>query len=224
MNYTKFLCLVPQAFLDTLIMMAITVAFSCLIGFFLGIYLYYVDKGLFKKNILSHALAVLIDSIRSFPFSIFIIALLPVSKFFLGSSFGMKAAFLPMIFAGSCYFARLCQGVFHTLSKEMLDAAILMGFTYKDLALRLILRETLPQLVQNIALLANAALSYSAVAGLVGGGGLGKLALDYGYYRFNTEILFSTVFLILVIGKACQYLGEYGFKKIMLKRGLHAKP
>lgn len=223
MNYTKFLCLVPQAFFETVTMILITVLFSTILGYFLGLYLYFVDKQLYKQHFGSKVLTWIIDCVRSFPFSIFIIALLPLSKILLGSSFGMKAAFIPMIFAGSCYFARLCQQAFHNLSKEMLDAAILMGFSYKDLSLRLILKETLPQSIQNISMLANAALSYSAMAGLVGGGGLGKLALDYGYYRFNIPILVSTIVLILALGRTCQFLGEFFFKKLMIERGLYAK-
>jgi D-methionine transport system permease protein len=223
MIWSKILSLTLNALYETLTMMSITVAFSACIGFGMGLYLYFVDKGILRKNIFSSFYALIIDSIRSFPFSIFIITLLPLSKFILGSSFGMKAAFIPMILSGSCYFARLCHQAFHGLPKEMLDAAVLMGFDKKDLSLKLILKETLPSTIQNLSMLAASALSFSTMAGLVGAGGLGKLALDYGYYRFNLPILLINIFIILLIGKLIQYMGEYWFKKLMIKRGLYVK-
>jgi len=219
----KCLTLIPQAFGETLLMTSLTTLISAFIGFMLGIYLYFVDQNIFKKNLVSHCLTLVIDSIRAFPFSIFIIALLPLSKFLLGSSFGMKAAFIPMILAASCYGARLFHQTFHTLPKEMLEAALLMGFSHKDLATKLILKETLPMNIQNLCLLANSSLSFSTMAGLIGAGGLGKLALDYGYYRFNLPILLINISLILLIGRALQYLGDYLFTKLMIKRGLYGK-
>jgi len=215
--------LIPLALWQTLSMMGITLFFSLLLGFALGLYLYFIDKKICKKNLLSQGLSLIIDGIRSFPFSILIIALLPISKWILGSSFGLKAALLPMTLAASCYFARLCHQTFHTLPKEILDAATLMGFGKRDLASRLIFKETLPMLIQNAALLANALLGYSAMAGLIGAGGLGKLAIDYGYYRFNLPILLINIFIILLIGKAIQFLGDFWFKKLMIKRGLYGK-
>lgn len=128
---SKMLSLIPAAFLETMIMMTVTCFFSAIFGLLIGNYLYLVDKKISKKSWFTRLLGLVIDSIRSFPFSIFIIALLPLSKWLLGSSFGMKAAFLPMIFAGTCYFARLCHQTFHTLPKDMLDVAILMGFSKK---------------------------------------------------------------------------------------------
>jgi D-methionine transport system permease protein len=223
MIQTKFLSLIPIALFQTLTMIGVTVFFSVFLGFMGGIYLYFVDKKIIKKSFFSKSLGLLIDSIRSFPFSIFIITLLPLSKWILGSSFGIRASFIPMILAGGCYFARLCHQTFHTLPKEMLEAAILMGFSKKDLALKLVLKETLPMTIQNIALLATASLGFSTMAGLVGAGGLGKLAMDYGYYRFNLPILLINIFIILLIGRAIQYFGELGFKKLMIKRGLYAK-
>lgn len=96
-------------------------------------------------------------------------------------------------------------------------------FQKKDLFKKLIFPETLPLSIQNLALLGNASLSFSTMAGLIGAGGLGKLALDYGYYRFNIPILLINIFIILLIGKIIQLLGEIWFKKLMIKRGLYGK-
>lgn len=219
----KILALIPKAFCETLFMMFVTCAFAFVIGFALGLYLYFVDQKLLKRSFVYKACTLCIDSIRAFPFAIFVIALLPVSKLIVGSSFGTKAAFLPMILASAAYFARLCHQTFHNLSREMINVCLLMGFSKKDLAIRLIFKETLPQTILNLSLLANAACGFSTMAGLIGAGGLGKLALDYGYYRFNIPILLINIFIILLIGGTIQYVGEFFFKKLMNKRGLYAK-
>jgi D-methionine transport system permease protein len=220
---SKIVALIPKAFCETLFMMGVTCFCAFVIGFLVGLYLYFVDQKILKKTFLFKVSTLCVDSIRAFPFAIFIIALLPVSKFLLGSSFGIKAAFLPMILASSAYFARLCHQTFHNVSSDMIHVCVLMGFSKKDLALRLIFKETLPYTILNLSLLANAACGFSTMAGLIGAGGLGKLALDYGYYRFNISILLINIFIILLIGASIQYLGEFFFKKLMKKRGLYAK-
>lgn len=219
----KILSLIPKAFCETLFMIILTSLLAFVIGFMTGLYLYFVDQKILKKSFFSKLCTLCVDSIRSFPFAIFIIAVLPLSKLIVGSSFGTKAAFLPMILASSAYFARLCHQTFHHICHEMINVCLLMGFSKKDLALKLLFKETLPQTILNTSLLANAACGFSTMAGLIGAGGLGKLALDYGYYRFNMPVLLVNVLLILLIGSTIQYLGEFFFKKLMSKRGLYAK-
>jgi len=223
MIFYKILSLIPFALFQTLAMICLTLLFAAPLGYLVSIYLYFCEKGLYKKALLYRATSFCTDSIRSFPFAIFIIALLPLSKFLIGSSFGLKGAILPMIIASIAYFARLCHQSFIQLPKELLSVSVLLGCNKKQLSFIILLKETLPQIILNISLLCNAVLGFSTIAGLIGAGGVGKLALDYGYYRFNLPILLINILIILLLGKTFQFLGELGFTKLLKKRGLYVE-
>jgi len=128
-----------------------------------------------------------------------------------------------MIIASIAYFARLCHQSFIQLPKELLSVSVLLGCNKKQLSFIILLKETLPQIILNISLLCNAVLGFSTIAGLIGAGGVGKLALDYGYYRFNLPILLINILIILLLGKTFQFLGELGFTKLLKKRGLYVE-
>lgn len=219
----KILSLIPFALFQTIVMIFLTVICAAPLGYLVGTYLYFCEKNITKKNSLYQITSFLCDSVRSFPFAIFIIALLPLSKALLGSSFGLKGAILPMIITSIAYFARLCHQSFLQLPKELMSVAILLGCNKKDLSSLILYKETLPHLILNLSLLSNAVLGLSTIAGLIGAGGIGKLALDYGYYRFNLPILLINILIILLLGKTLQSLGEWGFKKLMKKRGLYVE-
>jgi D-methionine transport system permease protein len=219
----KILSLIPFALFQTLVMIFLTLIFAAPLGYLIGVYLYFCEKNVLKKGFCYNIASFLCDSIRSFPFAIFIIALLPLSKALLGSSFGLKGAILPMIIASLAYFARLCHQSFLQLPKDLISVAGLLGCDKKQLTYLILFKETLPHLILNLSLLCNAILGLSTIAGLIGAGGVGKLALDYGYYRFNLPILLINILIILLLGKAFQTLGEIGFKKLMIKRGLYVE-
>jgi D-methionine transport system permease protein len=194
---------------ETFLMVGIAVSASVLLGGPLGVLLFLSGKGQSLDN--RWVFLVLdwcINTIRSFPFIILLVALVPITRVLAGTSIGPVAAAIPLSFAAIPYFARLVDQSLHEVPRGAVEAAHAMGATELQIVFRVLLVEARSGLVLALTVLTVSFLSYSAVAGVVGGGGIGDLAIRFGYYRFQTDVMVATVALLVVLVQIIQFAGN----------------
>lgn len=212
--------LLPLQFGNTLYMVFVSAFFSLLIGLPLGIILTITDKGHIKENkSLYKILETCVNIGRSFPFAILMVALIPFTRWIIGTSLGTTASIVPLTVAAAPFVARLIEMSLKEVDQHLLEAAIVMGSTARQIICKVLLPEALPSILSGITLTLVNLIGYSAMAGLVGGGGLGQVAIQYGYHRFNTSIMFLTVILLILIVQTVQWLGKTAVTSILKKRG-----
>ena len=210
--FENLISLLPElgtAALQTFTMLAIGLSAAVLIGGPLGVLLFLVGDG---QSLHNRPLAVflgwLVNTIRSFPFIILLVALVPFTRFIVGTSIGPLAAAVPLSIAAIPYFARLVEQSFREVPRGVIEAAHAMGASELQIIIRVLLVEARSGLVLALTVLAISFLSYSAVAGVVGGGGIGDLAIRYGYYRFQTDVMSITVALLIALVQIIQFTGN----------------
>jgi D-methionine transport system permease protein len=200
---------------QTLVMLGIGLSAAVLIGGPLGILLFLVADGQSLQNRpAALVLGWVINTVRSFPFIILLVALVPFTRVIAGTSIGPLAAAVPLSFAAIPYFARLVEQNLREVPRGVIEAAHAMGASELQIILHVLLVEARSGLVLALTVLAISFLSYSAVAGVVGGGGIGDLAIRYGYYRFETDIMVATVAVLIVMVQAIQFTGNRIAKRI----------
>ena len=194
---------------QTALMLGIGLGAAVLIGGPLGIWLFLLSPGqsLANKPLFS-AVGWLVNTVRSFPFIILLVALVPFTRTLVGSSIGPLAAAVPLSFAAIPYFARLVEQNLREVPRGVIEAAHAMGASELQIIARVLLVEARSGLVLALTVLAISFLSYSAVAGVVGGGGIGDLAIRYGYYRFQTDVMVLTVAVLIVLVQLIQFGGN----------------
>lgn len=205
----KTLDLLIPATIDTIYMVIITVLFATLFGFIIGTLLYLTKKdGLLKnKTLLHNILNTIVNIGRSIPFVIIIISVFPLSKFIVGTTIGRDAAIVPLVVATIPFIARLVETTFSEVNQGLIEVAITSGASVSQIVFKVLMPETIHSQVLNITTATISVVGYSAMAGLVGGGGLGDVALRYGYNRFQTDILIYTIVLLVAIVYIIQILG-----------------
>lgn len=194
---------------QTLLMLSIGVSAAVLLGGPLGVWLFLLGPGQSLANRPVFAIVDwLVNTVRSFPFIILLVALVPVTRVIAGSSIGPVAAAVPLSFAAIPYFARLVEQNLREVPRGVIEAAHAMGASELQIIVRVLLVEARSGLVLALTVLAISFLSYSAVAGVVGGGGIGDLAIRYGYYRFQTDVMVFTVAILVVLVQLIQLTGN----------------
>ncbi len=194
---------------QTALMLAVSLAAAVLLGGPLGVLVLLTDRGqLLQRPWLFALLNGFINVVRSFPFVILIVALVPLTRWLIGSSIGPLAASVPLSFAAIPYFARLVEQSLREVPRGVVEAAEAMGASVPQIVFRVLLVEARSGLVLGLTVMAVSLLSYTAVAGVVGGGGIGDLAIRYGYYRFQTDVMLITVAVLVVIVQAIQFSGN----------------
>ena len=194
---------------QTLLMLAIGLGSAVAIGGPLGIWLFLLGPGQTLENrALFAVVGWLVNLVRSFPFIILLVALVPFTRALTGTSIGPVAAAVPLSFASIPYFARLVEQNLRDVPRGVIEAAHAMGATDLQIVARVLLVEARSGLVLALTVLAISFLSYSAVAGVVGGGGIGDLAIRYGYYRFQTDVMVLTVAILVVLVQLLQWGGN----------------
>ncbi|MBQ1763395.1 MAG: ABC transporter permease [Aquincola sp.] len=194
---------------QTFLMLGIGLSAAVLIGGPLGIWLFLLSPGQTLENRpLFTVVSWLVNTVRSFPFIILLVALVPITRVIAGSSIGPVAAAVPLSFAAIPYFARLVEQNLREVPRGVIEAAHAMGASDLQIVARVLLVEARSGLVLALTVLAISFLSYSAVAGVVGGGGIGDLAIRYGYYRFQTDVMVLTVAILVVLVQAIQFSGN----------------
>ena len=193
---------------QTLAMLGIGVCAAVIFGGPLGVLLFLVGDG---QSLQNRPLALLlgwtVNTIRAFPFIVLLVALVPLTRLIAGSSIGPVAASVPLSIAAVPYFARLVEQTLREVPRGVIEAAHAMGASELQIVLRVLLVEARSGLVLALTVLAISFLSYSAVAGVVGGGGIGDLAIRYGYYRFETDIMIFTVAVLVALVQVIQLTG-----------------
>lgn len=199
-----------QASKETGLMLGIGLTVAILVGGPLGILLYLTQPGqLFANRIVNGVLGWFVNLVRSFPFIILMVSLVPLTRIIVGSTIGPVAAAVPLSFAAIPYFARLVEQTLREIPRGVVEAAEAMGASPAQIIWKVLLGEARAGLISSLTILTISFLSYSAVAGVVGGGGIGDLAIRYGYYRFQTEVMVAMVLLLVVIVQIIQLAGNY---------------
>ena len=198
-----------KASLETLQMVVIASLISCVIGFILGLILYITSNKLLYRNRFINSIAgFIINIIRSIPFIILLVLLVPVTSKITGTVIGPIAASVPLTVASIAFFARLAESAFEEVDKGLIEAALAMGGSLKDIISGVLLVESLPGLVRAFTVTLISIIGFSAMAGTVGGGGIGDLAIRFGYYRYEMDVMFISVALLILVVQIIQGLGE----------------
>ncbi|HET6269283.1 MAG TPA: methionine ABC transporter permease [Arthrobacter sp.] len=200
----------PEAIVETLQMVGISAFFTVLIGLPLGVFLHVTAPGgLRPMPVLNRILSdVIVNITRSIPFAILMVALIPLARVLTGTSLGPIAASVSLSIGTIPFFARLVESGLRDVHQGKIDAAQVMGSTDMQVISKVMLRESLPALVAAATTTVVTLVGYSAMAGLVGGGGLGKLAYNYGFQRFDLTVMIVTIVLIVVLVQVIQLVGE----------------
>ena len=176
------------------------------------------ETGIAPKPVLNQILTRIVNILRSFPFIILMILLFPLSRIIIGTSIGTVATIVPLSIAAAPFVARVIESALKEVDPGVVQAARSMGSTLMQIIVKVLLPEALPSLVDGITLTIINLIGYSAMAGAIGGGGLGDLAIRYGYQRFRTEVMIAAVIVILVMVELIQLIGTKISNKMMARR------
>lgn len=199
----------------TLYMLCIASILSIVLGFILAIILVVTkEDGLAPNLVVQRVLDFILNVIRSFPFMILVVAIIPLTRLLVGTSIGMQAAIVPLTLAGTANAARLIEGNLSEVDKSLIQAAQSFGASSFQIIFKVMLEEAIPAIVINSTILLISILSMTAMAGTVGAGGLGSVAMIYGYQGFNETIMYGTVIILIIIVQIIQTLGMKLYKKL----------
>lgn len=194
---------------ETLTMLSASLLFTVLLGLPLGTLLYLTAPGhLLARPRLYAVLSLAVNVLRSMPFIILLIVLIPVTLLLVGTSIGVAGAIPPLVLGAAPFFARLVENVLRDVDRGVIEACQAMGASTTQIVFRALLPEALPGLIGATTVTTVALVSYTAMSGVIGGGGLGDLAVRYGYQRFQTDVMVVTVALLLVLVQVLQTLGD----------------
>lgn len=200
---------VAEAAGDTLLMLVASLVITVILGLPLGVALYATGRGRILENrIVNALLSFVVNVLRSVPFIILLIVMLPVTVLLVGTSLGVAGAIPPLVVGAAPFYARLVETALREVERGMIEATQAMGGTTWQIVRRVLLPEALPGLIAGATVTAIALVGYTAMAGVVGAGGLGDLAIRFGYQRFQTDVMVVTVVLLLVIVQILQVLGD----------------
>ena len=215
----QILVLVGTSTLQTLVMVALSTLFALLIGFPLGVLLNITNRfGITPRPVFNAVLSRIIDVLRSFPFVILMIVLLPFTRLVVGTAIGTAATIIPLSIAAAPFVARITETALNEVDPGMIQAARSMGSTNWQIIYKVLIPEAMPSVASGITLTIINLIGYSAMAGTLGGGGLGDLAIRYGYQRFRTGIMLAAVVVIIVLVALIQFAGTKIVNKMMSKR------
>ncbi|MDR1106240.1 MAG: ABC transporter permease [Treponema sp.] len=208
----------PAAAAETVYMIFASTVFACVMGFPLGALLYSASPaGLGPRRVFYNVMSRVVNLLRSLPFIILMIMLIPFTRFLVHTSIGPTAAIVPLSIAAAPFVARVAESALSEVDMGVITAAKAMGSSVPQIILKVLVPEALPSLVSGLALTVINLIGYSAMAGAIGGGGLGSLAINYGYYRFHPSVMLAAVLVILALVEAVQLAGT------ALSRGLLSK-
>ena len=220
MDFSTIMSLVWPSTLQTLVMVLSSTVFSVLLGLPLGILLCVTDPvtGIMPKPILYQVLTRIVNALRSFPFKILMILLFPLSRLIIGTSIGTAATIVPLSIAAAPFVARIIETALKEVDPGVVQAARAMGSTNSQIILKVLLPEALPSLVSGVTLTIINLIGYSAMSGAIGGGGLGDLAIRYGYQRNQPMVMIPAVIIILIMVEVIQLIGSRISARLMAKR------
>ena len=210
MNISEWLPRLWQESLTTIYMVGISTLFTVLLGLPLGVVLTLTDeRGLAPHLVLNRVIGFIVNLARSLPFIILLVVIIPFTRALVGTSIGPTATIVPLTLAAVPFFARVVESTLREVPRGLIEAAQSMGSSNWQTVSKVLIPESLPGLILGIALTLISLVGYSAMAGAVGGGGLGDLAIRYGYQRYETEVMVVTVVLLLILVQGVQWLGDH---------------
>lgn len=207
--------LLAQGTWDTLLMTIVSTFFAYVIGIPLGVLCVLTSpKGLMPHRIFNMVLGWIINIGRSIPFIILLVALIPFTRFIVGTSLGVPGAIVPLVISAAPFIARMVEQSIEEVDGGLVEAAQSFGANTWQIVYKVFLREALPSLVRGFAIVFITILGYSAMAGCVGAGGLGDIAIRYGYQRYQDDVMIATVIILIVIVQIVQSLCNYAARKM----------
>lgn len=207
--------LLAQGTWDTLLMTIVSTFFAYVIGIPLGVLCVLTSpKGLMPHRIFNMVLGWIINIGRSIPFIILLVALIPFTRFIVGTSLGVPGAIVPLVISAAPFIARMVEQSIEEVEGGLVEAAQSFGANTWQIVYKVFLREALPSLVRGFAIVFITILGYSAMAGCVGAGGLGDIAIRYGYQRYQDDVMIATVIILIVIVQIVQSACNYAARKM----------
>ncbi len=207
--------LLYKATLETLYMSLVSTILAFIIGLGLAVILILTKKGGLAQNIaIYRTLDIIVNTLRSFPFIILMIVLFPLTKLIVGTSIGTSAAIVPLTIGSAPFIARLIEAAMLEVDKGVIEAAMSFGASRFQIIFKVQLREALPAIINALTLTLIMIIGFSAMAGTVGGGGLGDVAVRYGYQRFKPDVMIYTVIILILLVQIIQSLGDFAYKKL----------
>ncbi|MGG3912749.1 methionine ABC transporter permease [Rossellomorea vietnamensis] len=217
-SLTAILPELNKAFFETVYMVGISLAVAIIVGLPLGILLFVTDKGLFLQNsVIKKVVGFVVNMVRSVPFIILLVALLPLTKLLTGTTIGPTAASVSLSVAGIPFFARMVETTLREIDKGVIEASVSVGASPWMIIKDVLLPEARPAVIQAITITTISLVAYSAMAGIVGGGGVGDLAIRFGYYRYDNTVMITTVVILICLVQLIQYTGDV-FARLVDKR------
>lgn len=205
---------------ETLYMVLISGLLACILGTPLGVLLTVTSKGhLVPYPILNRILGAIVNAMRSIPFIILMVAIIPLTRLIAGTSIGTTAAMVPLTLAAAPFVARVVENALREVDPGVIEAAQSMGASPRQIIWHVLLPEALPGVLAGVTLMVVSLIGYSAMAGTIGGGGLGDLAIRYGYQRFRPDVMLVTVIILIIMVQGCQSLGDTIVGRIYRRRG-----
>jgi len=213
-----------DALLETLYMIIVPSILATIIGFVLAIILVVTkEDGLKPNNSINKSLGFIVNTIRSFPFMILIVVLIPLTRIIVGTSIGETATIVPITIGSAPFIARIIEGALNEVDKGLIEAAKSFGATKSQIIFKVMIKEAMPSIVSGVTLSVISILGYTAMAGAVGAGGLGSVALTYGHQRFDTAIMLYTVVTLMILVQVIQGVGNLAYNRLKYGKNLKFK-
>lgn len=211
---SEILHLLLQGTLETIYMTLVSTLIAYILGLPLGVLLSVTDKnGIKPIKAVNAVLGFVINFLRSVPFIILLVAIIPFTRFLVGTSLGSTATIVPLVVSAAPFIARMVESSIKEVDGGVIEAAQSMGASPFEIVMKVLLPEAKPSLIVGSAIAVTTILGYSAMAGFVGGGGLGTIGINYGYYRYQNDIMLVTVVLLVIIVQLLQEIGMFVAKR-----------
>lgn len=215
MEINQLLSLLIQGSKETIYMVFLSVFFAYLIGIPVGVTLFLTDKrGILECRIVNSILGMIVNFLRSVPFIILLVAILPLTRIVAGTTIGSSATVVPLVVSAAPFIARMVESSLKEVDSGIIEASQAMGSNPWQIVFKVLLTEARPSLMIGATIAITTILGYSAMAGFTGGGGLGAIAINYGYYRYDTKTMLTTVIVLVLIVQFFQVFGMKVANKI----------
>ena len=207
--------IITEALIKTLIMVFASTALSVILGFIPAILLTVTaNDGLRPNKLIYGILDFIVNTLRSFPFVILMVIIIPLTRAIVGKTTGTAAAVVPLTIAAAPFVSRVIESALREVDKGVIEAAKSFGASDTQIIFKVMLKEAIPSIMSGITLTIISIVGYSAMAGTLGGGGLGEVAIRYGYQRFETDMMVVTCIILIILVQGLQFLGNYFYNKL----------
>jgi len=215
---SEMLNMLMQSFWETLTMVSISAAIGTVFGLPLGVLLHLTDRqGVLRNTLVNRVVGMLVNAVRSTPFIILLVLAIPLTRLIVGSSIGTAAAVIPLTLAAAPFIARLVETALREVERGLIEAAQAMGATTRQIVFKVLLPEAWPGIVAGLTITFVSLVGYSAMAGAIGGGGLGDLGIRYGYQRYEPVVMWLVVAILIVFVQLAQSFGDWLVRRLSHK-------